>query len=180
VVGWWARPGLASPGFSSNLKRILPKVIALFLRPLPTLRRLHAYLPFLDVLRAYFDIEEGDREYVIKKKMTEKAGQLDAKLKESLPPIEDILSLKVRMRLISSWMPRSESQDIRGHQRRTHQGEPREPLVIAVEDLHWVDKTSEEFLGYLIGFLANAQIMLFSLPSGVPRISGPASPTTAR
>ena len=37
-----------------------------------------SYLPFLDVLRSYFEIEDGDREFVIKKKMAEKtrrAGQ---------------------------------------------------------------------------------------------------------
>ena len=31
-----------------------------------------AYLPILDILRSYFDIHEGDREYLIKKKMKEK------------------------------------------------------------------------------------------------------------
>jgi len=37
------------------------------------------------------------------------------------------------------------------------------PLVLTVEDLHWIDKTSEEFLGYLIGWLANAPILLLLL-----------------
>jgi len=53
-----------------------------------------AYLPMLDILRAYFDIEEGDREFLIKKKMEEKILQLDEKLKGVLPPFHDILSLK--------------------------------------------------------------------------------------
>jgi predicted ATPase len=37
------------------------------------------------------------------------------------------------------------------------------PLILAVEDLHWIDKTSEEFLGYLIGWLANNPILLILL-----------------
>lgn len=37
------------------------------------------------------------------------------------------------------------------------------PLVLVVEDLHWMDKTSEEFLGYLIGRLANTPILLILL-----------------
>ena len=37
------------------------------------------------------------------------------------------------------------------------------PLVLAVEDLHWIDKTSEEFLDYLIGWLANTRILLILL-----------------
>jgi len=54
-----------------------------------------SYLPITDILRAYFQFEEGDREYVIKKKIAEKAGQLDEKLTEILPPLHEILSLKV-------------------------------------------------------------------------------------
>ncbi|GAG51117.1 unnamed protein product, partial [marine sediment metagenome] len=37
------------------------------------------------------------------------------------------------------------------------------PLILVVEDLHWIDKTSEEFLTYLIGWLANACILLVLL-----------------
>ena len=37
------------------------------------------------------------------------------------------------------------------------------PLVLAVEDMHWIDKTSEEFLDYLIGWLASARILLILL-----------------
>jgi len=39
-----------------------------------------AYLPILDILRSYFDIQEGDRELVIRKKMEEKILQLDEKI----------------------------------------------------------------------------------------------------
>ena len=34
---------------------------------------------------------------------------------------------------------------------------------MAVEDLHWIDKTSEEFLNYLIDWLSNAKILLVLL-----------------
>ena len=40
---------------------------------------------------------------------------------------------------------------------------PNKPLILAVEDLHWIDKTSEEFLSYLIGWLANTRILLILL-----------------
>ena len=36
-------------------------------------------------------------------------------------------------------------------------------MIVAVEDLHRIDKTSEEFLDYLIGWLTNAPIMLILL-----------------
>jgi predicted ATPase len=37
------------------------------------------------------------------------------------------------------------------------------PLVLAIEDLHWIDRTSEEFLDYLIGWIASARILLILL-----------------
>jgi tetratricopeptide (TPR) repeat protein len=37
------------------------------------------------------------------------------------------------------------------------------PLILAIEDLHWIDKTSEEFLSYLIDWLANSSILLLLL-----------------
>ena len=36
-------------------------------------------------------------------------------------------------------------------------------MILVVEDLHWVDKTSEDFLTYLIGWLANTRILLILL-----------------
>ena len=32
--------------------------------------------------------------------------------------------------------------------------------VVAVEDLHWIDKSSEEFFDYLIGWVAGTRILL--------------------
>jgi len=122
------------------------------------------YLPFLDMLRAYFDIQEGDQESLIKKKMADKICGLDEKLKEVLPPLEDILSVKVEdeayLTLDAPVKRIKVFEAIRDVLIRESQ---RQPLVIALEDLHWIDKTSEEFLGYLIGFLANARIMLILL-----------------
>jgi class 3 adenylate cyclase len=54
-----------------------------------------AYLPALDILRSYFDIKEGDREFLIKKKMIEKIFALDENLKRVIPPFQSLLSLKV-------------------------------------------------------------------------------------
>jgi hypothetical protein len=39
----------------------------------------------------------------------------------------------------------------------------KKPLVVIIEDLHWMDKTSEEFLTYLINSLATTRILLIFL-----------------
>ena len=123
-----------------------------------------AYLPVLDILRSYFDIKEGDREFLIKKKMEEKVLDLDVKLKGVIPPFQSLLSLKVDDEDFSKLEPKEKREKtfeairdilVRGSQER--------PLILTVEDIHWIDKTSEEFLNYMIGWLPNTPIMLLLL-----------------
>ena len=165
VVGIVGEPGVGKSRLLLHLRAMLPQGEYTYLEG----RCIYyggstAFLPFLDVLRSYFDIKEGQRDLVIKEKVAEKVNQLDEKLKDILPPLEDILSLKVededylkldpalkRVRIFESIrnLLVRESQNI--------------PLVLAIEDLHWIDNSSEEFLGYLIGGLASAHILLLIL-----------------
>ena len=123
-----------------------------------------AYLPFLDILRSYFEIEEGDGEYVINKKMAERISQFDEELKDVLPPLHDILSLKVEdeayLKLEAPQKRERIFEAIRDLLVREGQNRA---LVLAFEDLHWIDRTSEEFLTYIIEFLANTRILLVLL-----------------
>jgi predicted ATPase/class 3 adenylate cyclase len=123
-----------------------------------------SYLPFLDILRIYFDIKEGDQEFIIKKKMADKIAELDEKLENALSPLMELLSLKVEDEDFIKLEPQQKRQRtfeaIRNLLIRISQ---ERPLVLAVEDMHWIDKTSEEFLSYLIGSLANTHILLVLL-----------------
>jgi predicted ATPase len=122
------------------------------------------YLPILDILKTYFEITEGESEPAVRKRVREQILGLDEKLQGILPPIYDLLSLKVQDEKYLRLEPRVKREKlfealrdliVRGSQER--------PLVIAVEDLHWIDKTSEEFLDYFIGWLATVKIMLILL-----------------
>jgi len=120
-----------------------------------------AYLPFLDMLRNYFDIKEADREFLIKKKIAEKIDRIDARLRGILPPLHEILSLSVEdedyLKLDLQKKRELTFEAIRDLLIRESQ---ERPVVIVIEDLHWIDRTSEDFLSYLIGWLAGARILL--------------------
>jgi class 3 adenylate cyclase/tetratricopeptide (TPR) repeat protein len=123
-----------------------------------------AYLPFLDILRSYFEIHEEDREFLRKKKMTEMVHQLDEKLKPILSPLQDLLSLKVEDERYLKLEPKQKRERIFEGLRDLFMRLSKESLLIlAVEDLHWIDKTSEEFLDYLIGWLSHEKILLILL-----------------
>jgi class 3 adenylate cyclase len=123
-----------------------------------------AYLPILDILRSYFEIKGGDREFLIKKKMEEKILDLDVKPKGVIPPFQELLSLKVDDEEFNKLEPKEKRErTFEALRDLMIRGSEEKPLVIAVEDVHWMDKTSEEFIDYVIEWLANTRILLILL-----------------
>jgi predicted ATPase len=112
----------------------------------------------------YFDIREGDREFIVKKRMEEKILQLDEGLEGVLPSLHDVLSLKVEDEEYLGLNPQQKRdkafESIRDLLIRESQNRP---LIVALEDMHWIDRTSEEFLTFLIDWLANSKILMILL-----------------
>jgi class 3 adenylate cyclase len=122
------------------------------------------YAPILDILRSHFEIKEGDPEVLIKKKMKEKILQLDEKLQGVLPSFHELFSLTVEdeayQKFESIQKKEKTFEALRDLLVRESQNRP---IILAVDDLHWIDKTSEEFLSYLIESLVNTHILLIIL-----------------
>jgi class 3 adenylate cyclase len=165
VIGLVGEAGVGKSRLLLELKNMLPKGEYTYIEG----RCLQyggnmLYLPILDIIRSYFGIEEGDRELIIKKKLLETLLQLDEKFKSHMPPLQDLLSLTIDDEKYPQLNPGQKKmytfEAIRDFIIRNSQNRP---LVLAVEDLHWIDKTSEEFLNYLIEWLPNAQILMVLL-----------------
>ena len=102
--------------------------------------------------------------------MANKVLSLDEELKNVLPPFQELLSLKVDDEVFIKMEPMEKRE-------RTFEAirnlliclSQKKSLVLAIEDLHWIDRTSEEFLDYLIGWLANTPLLLILLyrPTGL-------------
>ena len=122
------------------------------------------YLPVIEILRSYFEIKEGDQEIVIKDKLKGKIEQLDQRLSVSIPPIQELLSVTVDDEKYLQLDPGQKKTRIFEAIRDLFLRESEQkPLVLAIEDLHWIDKTSEDCISYLIDWLANARILLILL-----------------
>ena len=173
VIGVVGEAGVGKSRLLIELRNMLPKGKYKYLEG----RCLHysgsmAYLPILDILRSYFDIKEGDQEAVSKKKIEEKILQLDERLKTVFSPFHEILSLTVDDGAYLKVEPvEKKTRTFEAIRDLLVRESENRPLVLAVEDLHWIDKTSEEFLSYLIDWLANTRILLILLymPDGLLR-----------
>jgi class 3 adenylate cyclase/tetratricopeptide (TPR) repeat protein len=165
VVGIVGEAGVGKTRILLELRRQLPEGEAKYLEG----RCLHfggsmPYLPLLDISRSYFDIQEGDRAFIRKKKVRETALALDENLEHVMAPFQDLLSLPVDDEDYQKLEPQQKRErtfealrDLLIRESQEH------PLVVAIEDLHWIDKISQEFLDYLIGWLAPTRVLLILL-----------------
>jgi len=123
-----------------------------------------AYLPILQILRSYCGIDECEPESETKRKLRDRIKRLDERLMNMLPPLQEILSLQVEDEQYLKLEPQKKREktfeaitDVLIRESRNR------PVVVAVEDLHWIDETSEKFLDYLIRRIGGVGIMLLLL-----------------
>ncbi|MBI2154600.1 MAG: AAA family ATPase [Candidatus Rokubacteria bacterium] len=120
-----------------------------------------AYLPVIDLLRAYFQIEARDDARKIREKVTGKLLSLDRALEPALPPLLGLLDVPVED---PEWQRLEPSQ----RRQRTLDGVKRlllresqvQPLIVMFEDLHWIDTETQALLDSLVESLPTARLLL--------------------
>jgi DNA-binding CsgD family transcriptional regulator/class 3 adenylate cyclase/tetratricopeptide (TPR) repeat protein len=121
-----------------------------------------AYLPLIEVLRSFFDMGPEEPESTAKEKMKARIQRVgSAASAVPLSPLHDILSLRVDDRDYLRLEPSQKRERIfEAIKSLLLQESHRRPLVLAIDDLQWIDKTSEEFLGYLMNSLPHSHVLL--------------------
>ncbi len=122
------------------------------------------YMPILEILRSYFDLKQEDRDDIIHRKINEKINSLDEKLVSCIAPLQELLTQSTEDESYLALDPRQKREKTFESLRELFITESRyKPLMLVFEDVHWIDKTSEEFLDHLVGAIANSHIMLVIL-----------------
>jgi len=119
------------------------------------------YLPLIDLLKAYFKIQDRDNQREIREKVTGKLLTLDEALKSTLPALLTLLEVAVDD---NAWQGLEPAE----RRRRTLEAVKRillresqvQPLVVVFEDLHWIDSETQAFLDSLIESLPTARFLL--------------------
>jgi class 3 adenylate cyclase/tetratricopeptide (TPR) repeat protein len=121
------------------------------------------YLPILEILRTNFQIEDGDASLQLHDKLRRGIRQLDAKLEGCLPYVGELFGLPIEDELLTQLHPHLKQwKTFEALRALALAGSQRRPHVVVIEDLHWLDKTSEEYLTFLIESLAGTPVLLLT------------------
>jgi len=119
------------------------------------------FLPLIDLLKRNFRIEEGDSEEIVIQKIEEGLALLGEETKERAPYLKFLFSVDPGDPLIPSMDPQGRRRMIFDSIRlMTIQGSKLRPLILILEDLHWIDNDSEEFLKSVIDAASALPVML--------------------
>ena len=105
------------------------------------------YVPVLAMLRASCSLGEADPPSVVADRLRRRLEDLDLNVEESLPYLLQLVGLHEgteRLAQLTSEEIRRRTLDVFG--RMILAASLRRPVVIAVEDVHWADRASEEIL----------------------------------
>jgi class 3 adenylate cyclase/tetratricopeptide (TPR) repeat protein len=120
-----------------------------------------AYHPVIDILKSNFNVQEGEEDSGIREKVKNGLEVLGADEAGTLPYLLELLS--VRDSGIDKIMmsPEARKDRIIGALKRiVLKGSEIRPLILAYEDLHWIDKSSEESLKDLLDSISGARVFL--------------------
>jgi class 3 adenylate cyclase/tetratricopeptide (TPR) repeat protein len=120
-----------------------------------------AYHPVIDTLKSNFDIQESDSHSQIREKVEKGLKILRADEALTLPLLLDLLSVKdsgIDKIPMSSEARRD--RIIETITRIALKGSEIRPLVMSFEDLHWIDKSSEDVIKTLLANVSGARIFL--------------------
>jgi len=120
-----------------------------------------AYHPAIDLLKSNFDITESDEDYHIRDKVKRGLKELGVDEAHTLPYLLELLSVKDSGIDRIPMSPESrKDRMMEALKRIVLSGSEIRPLIMAVEDLHWMDRSSEDTLKYLLESISGARVLL--------------------
>jgi class 3 adenylate cyclase/tetratricopeptide (TPR) repeat protein len=119
------------------------------------------YHPIIDILKANFDIRDDDGDLQIREKIKEGLEILGADETSTLPYLLELLSVEDNGFDKIPLSPEERKDRILGALKQiVLKGSERQPLIMAYEDLHWIDQSSEESLKGLLDAISGARVFL--------------------
>jgi len=129
------------------------------------------YLPILELFRAYFGITTDDDDRSAREKIAGRMVLLDLGFADALPLLFDFLGVPDPQRPTPRLDPAARQRQLLAVMRKVIQTLSEErPTITLVEDLHWLDEPSGEFLAHMVDARAGSpQPAASQFSAGAPR-----------
>jgi predicted ATPase len=119
------------------------------------------YHPVIDIVKSNFDIKEDDGNFEIREKIKRGLNIIGVDEASTLPYLLELLSVEESGIDARSLSPEARKDRIIDALTRSNiTASQIRPLIMAVEDLHWIDKSSEDVLKDLLDSITGAKIFL--------------------
>ena len=120
-----------------------------------------AYHPVIDILKANFDIRQGDGDSEIREKIKRGLNVIGLDEASSLPHMLELFSVKDSgIDKIPMSPEAKKDRNMEVFKLITLKGSEIRPLITAYEDLHWADKSSEEVLKNVLESIPGARVLM--------------------
>ncbi|HEV8711392.1 MAG TPA: adenylate/guanylate cyclase domain-containing protein [Candidatus Binatia bacterium] len=119
------------------------------------------YLPVLELLKTYFQLQSHDDERTRREKVGGKVLMLDRRLEETLPYLFVLLGMDDPTSSLQQMDPQLRRQRTLAALKQLFLRESlNQPLLLIFEDLHWIDSETQGFLDTLSESVASARLLL--------------------
>jgi class 3 adenylate cyclase/pimeloyl-ACP methyl ester carboxylesterase len=120
-----------------------------------------AHWPVADLLRGFFEVEESDSASLVAEKVQRRCREIGGPVKDAEPFFRDLLGIEPGDERLSRMSELLKSGHIFESIRNLLHTLAREhPVILLVEDVHWVDPSSEVLLRRLFDTVATARALV--------------------
>jgi transcriptional regulator with AAA-type ATPase domain/tetratricopeptide (TPR) repeat protein len=117
--------------------------------------------PVIEMLKRVFRIDDGDPEAMMLEKLTRGVHRLGDDLDETLPFVRSLLGIDPGDAAVSAMDPRlRHAQTVQATHLLLERGAELRPHVLVLEDAHWADPATEDWISRLAGTLAAHRVLL--------------------
>jgi tetratricopeptide (TPR) repeat protein len=119
-----------------------------------------SYHPMIDILKGNFDIRERDQDESVRDKVQRGLKLLEADDAATAPYLLELLSVKESGIDLTLSPEARKDRTIQALNRLVLKGSEIRPIILSVEDLHWMDQSSEDVFRDLLEHIAGARVLL--------------------
>jgi class 3 adenylate cyclase/tetratricopeptide (TPR) repeat protein len=127
----------------------------------PTIGKSVPFLPLLELLRDLFGIAESDSAHGVRRKIAGELSLSGRDFDEVVPLVFELLGVRDPDRAVPTMDPEARKRKLLAFVRHLVQARSaREPLLIFIDDAHWIDSGSDEFLAQMVEAAAGTRTLV--------------------